>query len=77
MMTYLEIHFNEISPETSDVLVALLHDRGFSGMKETTNGLKAYATEGQVDIPDLDGLCAEVGIQYTNAVWKEENWNAS
>lgn len=76
MMTYLEIHFNEISPDTSDVLVALLPDLGFSGMEETTTGLKAYATEGQVDVSALDALCAEWGIQYTNAVFKEENWNS-
>jgi ribosomal protein L11 methyltransferase len=77
MMTYLEIHFNEISPEISDVLVALLPDLGFSGMEETTTGLKAYATEGLVDISALDALCAELGIQYTNGVLKEENWNSS
>lgn len=77
MMTYLEIHFNEISPETSDVLVALLPDLGFSGMEETATGLKAYATEGQVDTPALDTLCTELGITYTNAVLKEENWNSS
>lgn len=77
MMTYLEIYFNEISPDTSDVLVALLPDLGFSGMEETTTGLKAYATEGQVDVSALDSLCAEWGIQYTNAVFKEENWNSS
>lgn len=77
MMTYLEIHFNEISPETSDVLVALLPDLGFSGMEETSKGLKAYATEGQVDIPALDALCTELGISYTNAVLEEENWNSS
>ena len=77
MMTYLEIHFNEISPETSDVLVALLPDLGFSGMEETATGLKAYATEGQVDTSALDALCAELSIKYTNAVLKEENWNSS
>ena len=77
MMTYLEIHFNEISPETSDVLVALLPDLGFSGMEETATGLKAYATEGQVDTSALDALCAELSITYTNAVLKEENWNSS
>jgi len=77
MMTYLEIHFNEISPETIDVLVALLPDLGFSGMEETPKGLKAYATEGQVDIPALDALSAELGIQYTNAILEEENWNSS
>ena len=77
MMTYLEIHFNEISPETSDVLVALLPDLDFSGMEETPTGLKAYATAGQVDIPALDALCTELGISYTNAVLEEENWNSS
>jgi len=77
MMKYLEIHFREISPETSDVLVALLPDLGFSGMEETPNGLKAYATEGQVDIPALDAVCAELGTTYANAVLEEENWNSS
>ena len=77
MMTYLEIHFNDISPETSDVLVALLPDMGFSGMEETATGLKAYATEGQVDTSALDTLCADLGVTYTNAVLKEENWNSS
>jgi ribosomal protein L11 methyltransferase len=77
MMTYLEIHINEISPEVSDILVALLPDMGFSGMEETPTGLKAYATEGQVDTPALDALCAELGITYSNAVLQEENWNSS
>lgn len=77
MMTYIEIHFNEISPETSDVLVALLPDLGFTGMEETPKGLKAYATAGQVDQSALDLLCAEMGIHYTNAELEEENWNSS
>jgi len=77
MITYLEIHFNEISPETSDVLVARLPDLGFSGMEETPTGLKAYATSGQVDLSALDAICAEMGINYTNAELKEENWNSS
>lgn len=77
MMTYLEIYFNEISPETSDLLVALLPDLGFSGMEETPTGLKAYATEGQVDIAALDALCQTLGITYANAVLEEENWNSS
>ena len=77
MITYLEIHFNEISPETSDVLVARLPELGFSGMEETPTGLKAYATAGQVDLSALDAICAEMGINYTNAELKEENWNSS
>ena len=77
MITYLEIHFNEISPETSDVLVARLPELGFSGMEETPTGLKAYATAGQVDLSALDAICAEMGINYTNEELKEENWNSS
>ena len=77
MMTYTEIYFNEISKETSDVLVALLPDLGFSGMEETPTGLKAYATAGQVDISALDTLCDEMRITYANAELEEENWNSS
>lgn len=77
MTSYIEIHFNEISPETSDLLVALLPDLGFSGMEETATGLKAYATTGQVDLSAVDEHCAEMGISYTKEELKEENWNSS
>lgn len=77
MRKYIEITFDNLGKDTRDLLVAMLPEIGFSGMEETIHGLKAYASEGEVDMVSLDALCLQLGIAYTNSMLEDQNWNSS
>jgi ribosomal protein L11 methyltransferase len=74
-MNYTQISFENINPEQVDVLVAVLPELGFHGMEETSGGIKAYATEGVVDLESLKELVSSMYISFTVSLIEEENWN--
>lgn len=74
-MAYIELQFQGISREMSEVLIAQLADMQYEGFEETEDGLKAYIPGDlfQKDVTDL--LTKQLGVNYTTGLLPDTNWN--
>lgn len=75
-MRYTEIYFTDLSTETTELLIAVLPDFGFSGMEELANGLKAYASEPEANLDGLAIFADQHSLVFSTASIEEQNWNA-
>jgi ribosomal protein L11 methyltransferase len=76
MAKYIQIEFQNISPEQSDILVAELSHIGFEGFEETGEGLKAFIPAHDLDESALKEIAAKNDCSFTQTVIEETNWNA-
>ena len=72
-MRYTEIYFTGLSLETTELLIAVLPDFGFSGMEELSNGLKAYGSESEVHLDELAVFAEQHSLVFTTAKIEEQN----
>lgn len=73
---YIQLHFNEITEEQGDQLVALLADIGFTGFEENENSLIACIGKEDFNATDLELILTIIPVNYSQCVIEEENWNA-
>lgn len=75
MDTFVEISFQEISPEQSGILIAHLSELGFDGFEETATGLKAYINQTSLERKQLNEITASLGVVYSERNIPPTNWN--
>jgi ribosomal protein L11 methyltransferase len=75
-MEYLQIHFNPITQDQSEILIAQLNEIGFDGFEEETNELKAFIPSATFN-ENIFNLVVDINtLKYTKSTIKKENWNA-
>lgn len=62
--------------EQADVLVAQLSAAGYEGFEERTGQLIAYIPAADFDLPALQALLEQHGLQHTREEIQPVNWNA-
>jgi len=75
MGEYIQIEFNHISHEQSDLLIALLNEIGFEGFEEGNNYLKAFIPKLDFNESVLDELIRPFAIRFSQTIIEETNWN--
>lgn len=76
MSNYIQIHFSELQPEQTELLIAQLSEAGFSGFEEIDSGLKAFINKEHFDKQVLHDLVYKYQLSYSEQEIKEQNWNA-
>lgn len=76
MNRYIEIQFQNISPEQSELLIAQLNEIGFDGFEEEENVLKAFIPENDFIAASLKEIAASQHLSFTQTTIDETNWNA-
>jgi len=75
MNKYIQIEFQNISQEQSDVLIAQLSEIGFEGFEEEENKLKAFITSGDFDDKLLQDISTSSQLDFSKTIIEETNWN--
>jgi ribosomal protein L11 methyltransferase len=75
MSKYIQIAFQKISHQQSDILIAQLAEIGFDGFEEEENALKAFITENAFDENALQEIVVPLQVAYSASVIEETNWN--
>ena len=75
MGQYIQIEFQNISQEQSDILVAQLNDAGFDGFEEGEHALKAFISSDAYDENLLNTISASAGLNFSKTIIQETNWN--
>jgi ribosomal protein L11 methyltransferase len=73
---YIQLEFQHISAEKSDLLLAALSVIGFEGFEEGEGSLKAFVPAGEFDENAVKELVTESKLSYTQTIIEETNWNA-
>ncbi|MEO7394261.1 MAG: 50S ribosomal protein L11 methyltransferase [Chitinophagaceae bacterium] len=76
MSSYIQIEFQRISQEVSDLLIAELNEIGYEGFEEKENGLVAFITSINFDEKILNEVIAQNPVSFSKSVVEETNWNA-
>ena len=75
MKNYIQIEFQNISQEQSDLLVAQLSEIGFEGFEEEENRLKAFIPSNEFDEIWLQQITQAIQPRYSKTIIEETNWN--
>ena len=75
MATYIEIIFEQVNPEQSDLLIALLSEQGFTGFEENENSLHAFIPADAFNSEMLKQLAGEWQLSWSSKTIEETNWN--
>lgn len=75
MATYTEIIFEQVNPEQSDLLIALLSEQGFTGFEENENSLHAFIPADAFNSEMLKQLVVEWQLSWSSKTIEETNWN--
>jgi ribosomal protein L11 methyltransferase len=75
MAKYIQIEFQNISSQLSDILVAELSQIGFVGFEEGENDLKAFIPASDMNDAALKELAEKNNISYHQTIIEETNWN--
>ncbi len=75
MNNYIQIEFQNISQEQSDLLVAQLSEIGFEGFEEEENRLKAFIPSNEFDEIWLQQITQAIQPRYSKTIIEETNWN--
>ncbi len=76
MANYIQIEFQSISAEQSDLLLAELTILGFEGFEEGEKILKAFIPVTDFDEAALKELAAKNNVSFSQTTIEETNWNA-
>ena len=76
MASYIQIEFQNISTEQSDLLIAQLNDIGFTGFEEADNHLKAFIPASDFIAATVKEIATSQSVPFTQSVIEETNWNA-
>ena len=75
MNNYIQIEFQNISQEESDLVVAQLSEIGFEGFEEEENRLKAFIPSNDFDEILLGNITEALQIYFSKTIIEETNWN--
>lgn len=75
MSSYIQIEFQDISQEQSDILIAQLSEIGFDGFEEEENKLKAFITSVAFDENSLQQISSSLQLGFSKTIIEETNWN--
>jgi len=75
MGEYIQIEFNEISQEQSDVLIALLNEIGFDGFEEGESCLKAFIPKLDFNESVFNESIKPFQVSFSQTAIRETNWN--
>ena len=76
MATYIQLEFQNISAEQSDLLIAQLSEIGFDGFEEEENSLKAFIPANDFIETAVKEIAASHNLSFTETTIEETNWNA-
>lgn len=76
MSEYIQILFQNISPEQSGLLIAELSNIGFDGFEEEGDSLKAFIHANGFDEKSMNEISEKSNIPFIKSVIGETNWNA-
>ena len=76
MNKYIQIEFQNISPEQSDLLLAELNEIGFEGFEEGANSLKAFVQASHFDDTAVKEIASKSNLSFIQTIIEETNWNA-
>ena len=76
LMQHIKVTIEQISQETSDVLIAMLSELGYNGFEELENELLAYIEDTQFNAGELVSVTSGLGVDFSTEVVAVQNWNA-
>ncbi len=76
MATYIQLEFQNVSPEQSDILIAQLSEIGFDGFEEEEKSLKAFIPANDFIEAAVKEIAASHILSFTQSMIEESNWNA-
>ncbi len=76
MGKYIQLTFQNTSPDQNEILIALLADARFEGFEEEKNNLKAFIPEMQFERDQAYRIGKETGVSFSISTIAETNWNA-
>ena len=76
MPNYIQIEFQNISTEQSDLLLAELNVIGFEGFEENDNSLKAFIPSADFDEAAVREIAETHAVTFIKSEIEETNWNA-
>jgi ribosomal protein L11 methyltransferase len=76
MATYIQLEFQNVSPEEADLLIAQLSEIGFDGFEEGEKGLKAFIPESDFIGIAVKEIAASHNLSFIQSTIEETNWNA-
>ena len=76
MSKYIQIEFQNITSDQSDLLIAQLSEIGFSGFEEVEKSLKAFIPENDFIEAGVKEIAVNQHISFQKSVIEETNWNA-
>ena len=76
MAIYIQIEFQNVSAEQSDVLIAQLSEIGFDGFEEEEKNLKAFIPANDFIEAAVNEIAASHHLSFTQTTIEETNWNA-
>ncbi len=75
MNNYIQIAFQNISQQQSDILIAQLAEIGFEGFEEDDIQLKAFIAEKEFNENLLQQISLSLKIGFSKSIIEETNWN--
>jgi len=76
MISYIQIEFQDIATDQSDLLIAALSMIGFEGFEEGEKDLKAFIPFDEFDEAALKEIAEKNGLDFIQTTIEETNWNA-
>lgn len=76
MATYIQLSFQNITPNQSDILIAQLSEIGFDGFQEEEQHLKAFIPASDLDEVAVNEIVNRLNIPFIKSTIEETNWNA-
>ena len=76
-MRYVKARFKNVTPEVSDMLIAMLSEIGYDGFEEGENELLAYTGEEAFKAAELDAVAGALGVSFETEAIAQQNWNAT
>ena len=75
MSSYIQIQFQNITTEQSEMLIAELSQQNFEGFEEEETSLKAFIPEKDFDEAVLNAIASQHKLSFQKSIIEETNWN--
>ena len=75
MSKYIQVEFNNISSDQSDLLIAVLNEIGFDGFEENERNLKAFIPQTNFDDSAFQKSIEAFQVSFSQTTIEERNWN--
>lgn len=74
-MEYIEIIFEIVSSDQSEIIVALMEELKFEGFEEGDSQLKGYMKKDNFEHNLFENIVEQNSLKYCLSIIKEKNWN--